>query len=217
MITLGNFTFSLSTLFLFAGAILGSGSAVASGDSIFQKPSEIWSLALEREELFSLEDFLESPLFPLREIKKIRALRRSTRHQPSEEGLPRLLLYSEDENLILSFNGGISGSFQEPGEVNSSLDIMLRNSDGKSYDFYFVDFPSNGKSPAVEGPNPEKCIHCHMTRSPMLKEKSPRIFSTEELRRFFRNLSGDDSMPDYARRRYQTLIKSPALHDLFGE
>jgi hypothetical protein len=130
----------------------------------------------------TIEGFLESSAFTPDLRSNFLALRKSISLQPSTAQLPRIISYGSGRKLILSFNGGLPGQHDQLSGENRSLEIMFYNEADKAFDFFHVTF-GRSKEVAVEidGPNPESCLECHVSRQTFLRPNDPDILNAEEL------------------------------------
>jgi hypothetical protein len=110
---------------------------------------------LLKSKIRSVESFLEKLPNRNSTFKNKVLITDSQSHHKTSKLEPRAIVFSENADLIFSFDGG--------GDENpSSIQFAEWNSKLSEYEFYSINFQS-GQSPIVEGPNPKDCKACHAT------------------------------------------------------
>ncbi len=70
---------------------------------------------------------------------------------------PRALIFNENADMIMAFNG------HEQHEGYDAVEMVRFNHDNKAFEFYELNF--NDNQAQLSGPNPQKCMVCHQATS----------------------------------------------------
>lgn len=147
----GVLVFQISAFFIFLFPFL------LNAESEKNIPFEKFKSVLKNSQPKSVEEFLPawkqtSPEF----FKKYLVGYRSRSLQSSSFLSPRIILFSEKTDLVITFNGDA----QHRGF--NDLEVMAFNYQTDAFEFYEVD-ASVFKTGELSTPNPKKCLECHQS------------------------------------------------------
>lgn len=149
----------------------------------------------------SVSEFLGLDSLPRSMKKNFLPLKHATRLQPASPSRPRVILYSDDIRLLMTFNGGLSGT-EDHGAFNQSIEVMQFNGETKKYDFYTFRINPD-KTFTSAGPNPQECVHCHIDQDPFFNYFPHKVLDNKQLDDFIMSIKAGTLSDIEALNRYR--------------